>query len=355
MNNECVVCYDTNFEKSVTCTECKSVTCLDCSTAWFKVSMENKNIPKCPNCNELFLFQSVKKLKAEPIFNLYLESCYNFLMTDYETRVVNELLFQRQLETIRKERIKFIEESVPKAVKKIIDIALSSKLKKINKQKQAELSDRINNGSKRLCMLLTCDGKLELSPNEQLYKCIQCDTEFCIRCEKLIKPGHVCKKEDLETMQMMENYTNCPSCGIPVERSEGCPSITCANCKTLFDYNTGERGGHGSFNPEISVKESHLLSHELREIYDSNIIELIQKVEFTKPTVVKSESVLKYLIKISEETENRNEHLLKIVKILEKHNLSKQTYKKYNNIMSTIEKLHIDKKLIEGNLIKILG
>jgi len=356
--DDCVVCYDSGFEKSVTCTECKSITCLDCSTAWFKVSMENKNIPKCPNCNELFLFQSVKKLKDEPIFNLYLEACYNFLMTDYETRITNELLIKRQLEALRKERIKFIEESVPKAVKKIIDIALSSKLKKINKQKQAEMSDRINNGSKRLCMLLTCDGKLEINPkNEQLYKCIQCDTEFCVKCEKLIKPGHVCKQEDLETMEMMEKFTNCPSCGIPVERSEGCPSITCANCKTLFDYNTGERGGHGSFNPEISVRESHFLSYELRDNYDAKIIELIQKIETEKPTIVNPESVLKYLIKISEESkpENRKEYLIKVVKTLEKHNIGKRSYKKYNNVMSTIEKLHIDNQLTEGKLIEILN
>jgi transposase-like protein len=321
--------------------------------------MENKNIPKCPNCNEMFLYESVKNLKNEPVFKFYLEACYNFLMTDYETRVVNEILFKQQLETLRRERIKFIEEQVPKAIKKIIDIALSSKLRKINKQKQVEMADRIINGSNRLCMLLTCDGKLEFtSETEQIYKCIQCDTQFCVKCEKLIKPGHVCKKDDLETMEMMEKFTYCPSCGIPVERSGGCLSITCSNCKTLFDYNTGERGGHGSTNPDLCVKESYFLSHELHENYDTQIIELIQKIESTKPTVNShSDSVLKYLIKIPEDKEsvNRTEYLLKIVKIIEKYNLSKQSYKKYNNIMSTIEKLHIDKELTHQKLIEILG
>lgn len=345
--DSCIVCYD-DSETNIQCQECNANTCLTCTNDWFRISNENKTIPKCPNCNAFFVISSLKPFKTEPLYQHYLESCYAYFTKDYDEHIRDEIFFQEQLEKLRKERFQFIEEKFPKAINKIVHIALYDKLRKINRDNHQKIMTRINNGLNRYCMLTTCDGKLE-SLNAAVYRCMKCETEFCKRCEMRKRPNHNCRQEDIEAVEFIATLVRCPGCKIPVQRSEGCPSITCANCGTLFEYTTGERGGHGSFNQPITVQTRYYLSNEYAEHYDTEIIKFLQKIESETPNVISIETILKLLIEIKK----GNNFLPKLAKQFEKYINSKNVYKKYMDIVSTIEDLHEKQKLTLETLVEI--
>ena len=60
--------------------------------------------------------------------------------------------------------------------------------------------------------------------------CPTCFNDFCIKCLKDWHFGSPCQLEDLTDL----NVKNCPTCSIPIHRTEGCDAMFCSRCTTWF-------------------------------------------------------------------------------------------------------------------------
>ena len=73
--------------------------------------------------------------------------------------------------------------------------------------------------------------------------CELCKRAICVKCWLEIdqKDGeHMCKQEDIETRSLIISGSKpCPKCKVPIHRTEGCDHMFCTNCKTGFNWKTG--------------------------------------------------------------------------------------------------------------------
>lgn len=73
------------------------------------------------------------------------------------------------------------------------------------------------------------------------WKCGLCETSFCAKCHRNKHKDHVCDENDVKTADMIMRSTKpCPTCATFIHKISGCSQMWCPECKTVFDYNTGE-------------------------------------------------------------------------------------------------------------------
>lgn len=100
-----------------------------------------------------------------------------------------------------------------------------------------------------------CNGYLEENSNENYYKCTSCEKLFCTKCfevinRKNINKNHKCKEENLNYAKLIyENAKSCPNCYTLIMKSTGCNDMFCTECKTSFDWITGEIINFNVHNP----------------------------------------------------------------------------------------------------------
>ena len=149
------------------------------------------------------------------------------------------------------------------------------------------IAEELQKGSMFRCPTKNCNNAFEYSirPNRSLpFQCGSCTQSYCINCKALqsgnqnseqgarkfsFGPGHhphTCEEQiqllerDAETKRKFEEWKvlneaaqrlfeeamlqkgwkQCPSCGIYIERNEGCDHMTCRNCKCNFCYICGK-------------------------------------------------------------------------------------------------------------------
>ena len=88
----------------------------------------------------------------------------------------------------------------------------------------------------RKCPCTGCKGFLNSK-----WACELCSEVICKECNEPIKEGHQCDPQTVETVKLIRSDTKgCPTCGVLIYRSAGCPQMWCVECHTTFDWNTGE-------------------------------------------------------------------------------------------------------------------
>ena len=188
---------------------------------------------------------------------------------------------------------------------------------------------------------------------------MKCDTNFCLKCEKIKRDEHKCKETDVQNIEFLKTISQCPNCKIPIEKSEGCRSMKCANCHTMFDYYTKDKADHGGSNKDINIKEKIKLSNEYKKIYSEEIIKLLMLFEQTIPTVDFEKNNQKILNIVTEYVSNgktnTEEYSLKVSMIYSKICLFEYKYKVTLNKISEIEDLHEHNELTYSNLKKIIN
>ena len=108
------------------------------------------------------------------------------------------------------------------------------------------------------------NGVIKEETSTKFHQCSECDKLWCADClceineEERDSGSHTCRKEDIETVKELKaNSRNCPVCGIWITRKSGCPDMFCTNCKTMFNYETGNIIHGNRHNPErIAYLES---------------------------------------------------------------------------------------------------
>ena len=92
----------------------------------------------------------------------------------------------------------------------------------------------------RRCTRENCQGFLSTA-----WKCGICEFYSCSKCfitkTKKHDDPHECKKEDVETADMIKaDCKPCPNCGEFIMKSSGCSQMWCISCQTPWDWNTGK-------------------------------------------------------------------------------------------------------------------
>jgi hypothetical protein len=255
-------------------------------------------------------------------------------MKDKGDMVKKRIQEAKVIENIRAERLNYLEKEYPKAIAIVAKLAFQNKLRALDKQKSKIVNAQVNK-SNRICMNTTCNGFLD--PN---FVCMTCETEFCNICEKKVKQNHVCKQEDLDSVNIINNMIKCPGCTLPVFKDEGCDSITCSNCSTNFQYSTGKEGGHGSHNAklqtEIFMNRKERLSNVFIYKLDKDCLKLLLTLESLEPQF-KSKDIILSPLKAYFKNGDEDLAAIKIaVKIDEYYNFTIK-YKQFQILLTKFE------------------
>jgi uncharacterized Zn finger protein (UPF0148 family) len=328
---DCIICFCPfdKHEKKYNCVqkECKESICQECTCSFIEFSENSGIIPKCPaeNCNGIFTMTDLQGIPTssgglshtsskehcgiptssgglshasskehcgipKKYLRLYASACFKYIVKDQGDAVKKRIQEAKVLADLRDERLKHLEKDYPKAISLIAKITFKNKLRALDKQKSKIVSAQVNKAN-RSCMSTVCNGFLD--PN---FICMTCGTEFCNKCEVKVLANHVCKQEDLDSVNIVNNMIKCPGCKLPVFKNEGCDSITCSNCGSNFKYSTGELGGHGSHNAKlqktISIQQKEKLSNVLEKKLNKECLELLLVLEALEPKVVTKDTIL---------------------------------------------------------------
>ena len=83
------------------------------------------------------------------------------------------------------------------------------------------------------CPLPDCEGYALVSNEKTIMACNECLVTLCPNCKESSHPNMTCeeysieKGDGIEDLLVSRHWKRCPSCGIPVERIEGCNFVTC--------------------------------------------------------------------------------------------------------------------------------
>lgn len=324
-------------------TNCETGICFNCFPILLKHSLSENLLPTCPTngCKKIYPLSEVKKLGSDVIDIIY-ECIYKYIRKNDGESVNKDIEYDNLILKMRNERSTFIKDYFPKAIQLTSNIVFKSKLQKLNKDKILKLNERVKN-MKIMCYNISCNGFLEKKEKE--YLCTSCDTKFCIDCEKTMKDFHKCKPDDIESVKFVQTLVKCPNCNFSVQKSEGCNDMTCSNCKTNFDYSSGEKGGGGNHgkNGDVDIRKNYKLSQEYNTLV-KDILELLIKIELNEPKSASETSyknTLKLIIKNGEDKDLKIKLARQYIYYLQ----LKYASKKYAIIMANIEQLCIKKQI----------
>ena len=137
----------------------------------------------------------------------------------YHTKIV-------ELQTIKKEYENKYENEV---------VSLSTKERRVNQ------IHYIKN-----CIVDDCRGFIKQSD----YKCTTCEIKICDMCHEIKNDDHICNPSTVETVTAIsKETTRCPTCYIPIFKSDGCDQMWCIQCKTPFSFRTGKIENGRVHNP----------------------------------------------------------------------------------------------------------
>lgn len=360
----CIICFEdlkdteedgeTNYIECLN--KCKNYVCIPCFTSFLDISLKDKTEQKCPECNSCYGYSDVKnKINIEKFVNLTID---NFTKTNTEVydSVKNRLSLEKVLEKVRAERIEFVNKNMPKAIALVTRISLSKKLRTINKQNEKSFKEKITS-NKRKCIVYACSGKLE--PSEDKLTCTLCELKFCKHCEKILKSGHVCNQNEVESISAVNSMIKCPTCEFPVIKADGCNIIHCASCNSVFNYSSGkllDEPIHAA-NKHLNLKSSHNLYDYYKDSYSKEIINTLFNFEMNIPILPSNEKLENILLKIEESKDPKKlkELKIKFVKEYEEYMILRMAHKKYLNKITNIELLHEKKELTLEKLNEIIN
>lgn len=326
--------------------------CTRCLRKYFSLCLDNRQLPLCPlpHCRHHYKLSRLSRYLSEKHLKVYKKAIFSYYEQVKDGEVEHQLTRLNLLEQMQNDRIDFIKQNFPRGVYKVAMLAIPHKVKDIKRIK--EMIGRLEDGRSYFisCRVTGCDGALD-----QKLVCNLCTARFCGDCDQLIGSTgqHECKKEDLESATELRKIIKCPKCRAPIVKSEGCNGMTCAKCKTVFDYATGEKANHGSSN--FKVKD------EIPSFFDSisDLVlksrkpklfgRLIREIESEKPPAPSDQNIATTLFEVKSGVCEVDEAVNIIAKYFEKYNEELVVYRAYIAHLNEIENA-----LREGNLTSTL-
>lgn len=355
MASDCLVCFSPIETASVVCGSfsCTAKTCKACTELYIKHVADNGLIPKCPNtqCRAWYTLRELKKLSSTTL-ELYEKACLAEITKERGENIRKKIEEDQILEKLREERREFVHAHFPAAIALVAEIAMKTKLRRIEKQRAHKVATQLNN-SHRICMNLTCTGHLD-----ENFVCMLCETEFCDKCEKKKTASHKCNAADVESVNFISGLVKCPNCLLPIQRSEGCNNMTCASCGTNFDYASGKVGGSGSQNTRVATRQQFKLSSIHPNIGD-NSMKVLLEIEAMEPVVPSTDQV-NTALRCMYQTGNQKIAAKKICAAMDRYISARYAQKYYRARMAALEEdlrqgTTVDKLLVlKRELIRVL-
>lgn len=298
VNVRCSICVNTftfgTLRKKVTCKKCHTDICAQCIKRFLSDTLQE---PNCMNCHDLytadFLDENFTKTYRKTVLNQVRATIvaenekrflpelqhravalrqYDKLFAQEEEARINyfkteEMLYQLKAtwkkaalvlnrsdipatdDTYKEAQAEFdrVSQEIPlvntlvKDTKKLID--------EIHDEQSKQFDIYYHGANQTVtkvynCVKEGCKGFVD----EASQKCGLCNTLVCQHCRLEITTDgteHVCKKEDIETINAINKETKpCPTCNTRIFKMFGCDQMWCTSCHTTFSWNTGriERG-----------------------------------------------------------------------------------------------------------------
>lgn len=261
-DEQCPVCtetYNRQKRKALTCVSCNYTCCVRCIEIFLQTS---KSSPQCMNCHKIFDQEYIRK-NINPsclarILNNQKQILFNeqkalFPYTQEFIQLANE---KQKLHDILKEKHKIIVQMKREYAhlyhrKNEIDRTMYNYTRDRSCSSSTTSSaDDPTNGKKskvyiQACSQPECNGFID-----NTFVCGLCSVKFCKKCMNEERDDHVCKEDDVLSVQAIKNDSKpCPNCSTMIFRISGCPDMFCVSCHTTFNWNTLRVDSNGNSNP----------------------------------------------------------------------------------------------------------
>lgn len=353
---ECAICYGNEDSHCINCKSCNSNVCRDCMREYINHSLKDLNItPFCPNCKNEYLYDSFLPGRTR---SLYVTFLWNYIKRNDSITFKKNVSTDDVIAQIRLEKLKFLDE-MPPCIKLMTELVFKKEYNdvvnlnmQIVEQRVAKLEQELNSedDKKRRCLSGICStGRLSTTQSGD-YSCDSCFSKFCSKCEKKMYSNHVCSEQDLKSMAEISKLPKCPNCNVHVEKISGCNYMTCAYCKTNFDYISGKISDYGNHQTyRVNYNTTYNLTRELKGKYSKQILDIIKNFEDSKETV--SYNDLQPFFEIENPTDRNRVEMFKVYTKI-KQMMSR--IKVHSEKLLQIRKLHIDEQLTIETLREIL-
>lgn len=338
----CYVCFDENVKCISCCNKyCDNKICYECFNRYIDIN-DTKTLLVC-ECKSIYMYQSVNDLNTQNKYSNFLIS-YIRQNNELNADIEDILNFKLTLDKIKNEKIKYIEENLPICVSTMLNWCYQDKINDVNKKIKSHLSKKFK-FSRRKCFNIECRIGLLITDENNDYICNCCDKKYCVKCEEEIKPNHICKQENIDSLSFIDKIRKCPSCHLTIYKNEGCNNMTCKGCGTHFYYDTGYMGGLG--NHDSKIDDSYIsgiknLSERINE-YSENIVSLVKRIENRIPVILDKKKIVKDIMNGMKNENNT-------CSIFCNYKKSIIEMREYNKILLTLDKLHEEKKLTYENV-----
>ena len=271
--SNCMICFsDFEQNKKYKCCnpECTEYLCFDCLKRYIEIAKDENSLPTCPREKCIGVFD--EKTLPKEFIEMFHELLWNhfLLVKKGDISEARKTIVLRDI--LKEEKMKFMVESMPAAVKLVAKLAFMGRLRKIRKIQEGRNKDRIS----RTCINLVCNGFLD-----ETFTCTKCKVLFCKECEDEKTEDHICNVDSVASVKCVNEMVSCPSCKTKIEHASGCMAMTCAVCNTNFWYTTGEKGDHGNHGQNVGVrlKENIKVSLEYKDKIPHEYIAIIRDLE----------------------------------------------------------------------------
>lgn len=286
---ECSICCSKRTYH-IDCPFCNNGACNECQEK-FILSTPN---PKCMMCNKEWNYEFLRNQFSKAFMNMKYKKYKENLLLDIEkslmpstqTAIENRNIITKRYEELTKQ-VNDLEDTL--TTLRGITNRLTNLLRNedfngmavyLNSDQKVQESNNVDEKKERKMFIKPCpkDGCRGFLSTQ--YKCGLCDTKCCPDCHDIISKEeiesnkkreseikslsitkeekdtllkeikHKCNPTTLETVKMLQKECrNCPKCGTFIYKISGCNMMFCTNCKTAFDWKTGEIETKNIHNP----------------------------------------------------------------------------------------------------------
>src|SRR5210317_1466 len=265
--------------KKVKCPFCDLTSCRSCSQRYILESFQDPHCMGCKTawnrefvdsfCTKYFRTTELKRHRENVLFE---RECA--LMPDTQPEVERIIQMRRIRRVIREQKQKLLElhhryqtlqlgEPIPDEIR-ILYREMEITYRHLEQiRNSGTIIDNEPRRFVRQCPIEECKGFL----NEKWY-CGLCERHYCKSFNELLDENHVCDKDVVETMKLLnKDSKSCPKCGTVIHKTSGCAQMWCINCHTAFNWRTGQIENGRIHNPHfIEFRRKTMMSREHGDI-----------------------------------------------------------------------------------------
>lgn len=248
---DCVVCTERRRVKVwVTCPKCSFACCRSCVKTYLLGLPEMT--PKCMSCGIRWTLDFIADHTDDAFHNHEYREHRAKILLERERSLLPEtqpFVEREKRKVVLKEKAAKLEERIQKLEAKAKELKNRRFAIRMELNEVAMRDGEAKHGAPGVerkfighCPAGECRGFLE--HKDRKYQCGLCETEVCKECRKVKgeepEGEHKCNPDDVETAKLISSSTKpCPSCSVPIFKTEGCDQMYCVKCHTAFSWQTG--------------------------------------------------------------------------------------------------------------------